>query len=604
MSRLLVLWLAVTVGGLSGCARLAVNQTGLVYYVAVDGDDANSGGRGAPFASLERSREAVRAVLRAGVLPVGGVTVCVRGGRYFRSAGFVLSARDSGVDGRPVVYRAFPGESVRLIGGVEIPRAAFRAAPHGAVAGTGEVQCVNLRAFEFAGSAALLGPDAATPDGLELCFGKQLLQRVSSLPEALAVPGRWYVDRETGLLHVWPPATLAVAPLVFATLTDPMVTLEQTAFVTWQGFTMEATRGAAVAVRGGHDNRIAACTIRNTGATGIAVTGLRNGVSGCDLEDTGGAAITLDGGDRLTLQAAGNYADNNTVRGCPRRQRDGVAAIHLDGVGNRVTHNLIYDLPGAAILYAGNDHLIEANEILRACLETAARGALHSGRDWATQGTLIRGNFIHDIGGAEGMASGVALDDCASGNTVERNVFYRAGAAVALGGGRYNRLINNLFVDCAPAVRVDDRGRQRIRWQAGPQESWDLQAKLEAMNYRQPPWSDRYPYLTSILDDQPELPLHNTMLRNVAVGGRWLEATEETAARLEQRDNLVTATDPGFVARRRLDLRLRDDALVWTAVPGFEPLPLETVGVYRDPWRASWPVRRPAVVDRAHAPGG
>jgi hypothetical protein len=471
-----------------GCARLAVNQTGLAYYVAPDGDDANSGARGAPFATLERAREMVHRVILTGVLPEGGMTVYVRAGRYYRTAGFVLTARDSGLEGRPVAYRAFPGEDVRLVGGRVLPSTAFRA-PQAAEAArlpagsAGQVLCADLRALGLAEAALLPASPDGSAAGAELFFGKQLLQPVQSPNQVPAARGEWGVDREAGVLYVWLPAPLETAPVVLSTLPEPIVTLDQTAFVTWQGFILENTRGVGIAVNGGRGNRVVACTVRNPGTVGITVSGAGNGVIGCDVEGTGSGGITVDGGNRLTLQAAGNYADNNYLHHTGRRQPQ-AAAIQLGGVGNRATHNLVHDVPAAAILYAGNDHLIEANEILRACLATAELGAVHTARDWGAQGTSIRGNFIHHLGGS---AVGVSLADCASGSTVEKNVFYQAGTAVLIGGGRSNQVCNNVFVAGAPAVRLDDRGRQRLRLKAGLQESWDLQAKLEAMNYASRP---------------------------------------------------------------------------------------------------------------------
>ena len=89
------------------------------FFVATDGNDGGEGTRARPFATLERARDQVRALKAAG-LPAGGVTVNLRGGKYFRADSFRLGAEDSGAEDRPIVYRACPGEEVRLIGGREI----------------------------------------------------------------------------------------------------------------------------------------------------------------------------------------------------------------------------------------------------------------------------------------------------------------------------------------------------------------------------------------------------------------------------------------------------------------------------------------------------
>ena len=74
----------------------------------------------APFTTLEAARDALRASKAA-----GPKNVLLRGGDYFLQSTFSLDARDSGTPDAPVVYRAYPGESPRIIGGLEIPATAF-----------------------------------------------------------------------------------------------------------------------------------------------------------------------------------------------------------------------------------------------------------------------------------------------------------------------------------------------------------------------------------------------------------------------------------------------------------------------------------------------
>jgi len=316
-------------------------------------------------------------------------------------------------------------------------------------------------------------------------------------------------------------------------------------------------------------------------------------VEGCDIYQTGTSGIKLNGGSRETLSAGKNVARNNHIHHFARLQRTYAAGIHIGGVGNIASHNLIHDCPHSGILYGGNENLIEYNEIFRTSQETADVGALYTGRDWGTQGNVIKHNFIHHTGGVKGWSMGVYLDDCDSGDTIVGNIFYRVTRAAFIGGGRNNNVENNVFVDCSPAVHVDDRGRSRIKWGAGPKESWDLAAKLKRYTYQQPPWSERYPHLVNILEDQPELPLHNVIRRNVCVGGKWLNARGKITSYLTMEDNLITDTNPGFVDAETMDFRFTKDAQVWKDVPGFEAIPLQAIGLFQDSHRASWPVDKP-----------
>jgi hypothetical protein len=98
------------------------------FHVAPNGNDADFGTSGKPFASLERARDEIRKLNVAGAYPKDGVTVWVHAGVYLRDRSFDLDARDSGQAGAPVVYAAVPGETVRLVGGKVIPVAAFKPA--------------------------------------------------------------------------------------------------------------------------------------------------------------------------------------------------------------------------------------------------------------------------------------------------------------------------------------------------------------------------------------------------------------------------------------------------------------------------------------------
>ena len=158
---------------------------------------------------------------------------------------------------------------------------------------------------------------------------------VNALAE-LDSPGEWYLDRETGLLYLWPPEPTAQAHIVFSLVEAPLVLLKDASHVLLRDLTIEATRGSGVEVRGGEGIRIAGCTIRNTGGCGVIVTGGRgHAVVACDIYQTGAGGIRLSGGDRRTLTSAGHVALNNHIHHYARLRRTYAAAIQLDGVGNR-----------------------------------------------------------------------------------------------------------------------------------------------------------------------------------------------------------------------------------------------------------------------------
>lgn len=79
----------------------------------------------APFRTLEKARDTIRQLKQGTGLPDGGVTVYLRGGTYSRTASFLLEEQDSGTADKPVTYKAYPGESVRLSGGRQLEKSWF-----------------------------------------------------------------------------------------------------------------------------------------------------------------------------------------------------------------------------------------------------------------------------------------------------------------------------------------------------------------------------------------------------------------------------------------------------------------------------------------------
>ena len=85
------------------------------FHVAPTGSDANPGTPAQPFASLERARDAVRALERR-----GGATVFVHGGVYELTKPLQLDAADSGTAEAPVVWRTYRDEQPILAGSGKI----------------------------------------------------------------------------------------------------------------------------------------------------------------------------------------------------------------------------------------------------------------------------------------------------------------------------------------------------------------------------------------------------------------------------------------------------------------------------------------------------
>lgn len=400
-----------------------------------------------------------------------------------------------------------------------------------------------------------------------------------NLLEELDQPGEYFIDRASNRLFFWPPAVLKGARMILSTLRQPVISLSNVTHVSLQGLTVETCVGDAIQINGGSDSRIIDCRVRNTGMAGIVVAGgARHRVEGCDIFETGTSGLKMGGGDRKTLTSCGHEAVNNHIYNVSRRQRTHAYHVHLSGVGVRLAHNLLHDGPHQAIGLAGNDHLIEFNEIHHTGMETDDCGAFYMGRNPSERGSVLRYNFWHHIGSQRTHGScAVYFDDGAGGQTVFGNVFYRAAGgsfgAVFSHGGHDNIVRNCVFIDCPLALGSSPWPDAHWReWLEG--ELWQTKLRRD-VDITQPPFADRYPEARRLLE------FDGAPRRNYATDNVIVNCDAVQTGNWELRDNLVTDQDPGFVDAQQLNFQLRRDASVFKKLPGFEPIPFAEIGLQR-----------------------
>ncbi len=399
--------------------------------------------------------------------------------------------------------------------------------------------------------------------------------------EELDQPGEWYLDRKSGILYFWPPVPLEDNPVSVSVVETPLIHIAGASYIEIRGLTIECGRADGVRIDDGRDNRIVECVIRNLGNNGVVVNGgTDHGVENCVIYGTGDGGISLAGGDRKTLAPSGHYARENHIHHIARWSRCYAPAISMTGVGIQAANNLIHDHPHCAILFWGNEHVIELNEIHHVCLETGDVGAIYTGRDYTFRGNTIRHNFIHHTGGVGMGSMGIYMDDCVSGTQIYGNVLWSLHRAVFLGGGRDFKVENNIFVDCSPAVELDARGLSKAPvWHNMVYRT--MKQRLEEMNWRKPPYSTRYPQLADLVPyyagDEGVPPGNIVVEHNICVRSQLLKITWGGANQgmVDSRDNLVD-TDPLFVDPAAGDFRLKMDSPAYEH--GFKPIPFEKIG--------------------------
>jgi hypothetical protein len=666
---------------------------GVSFYVSPDGDDQNVGSSRAPFRTLERARDAIRAMRHGGTPAHGGITVNIRPGVYLRDRSFELTCEDSGLDVGPVEYRACGDGPVRIVAGKPVDAVAFSRvtnpsflaripeAAHGQVVeldlaalgvththrypdvfsdGGGLVELFfnNQRmplarypnegfmsmkrvvrndggtstgkpggVFEFgdprhnrwkdavrrglwlrgywrvpwqneAVRVAEIDSEASTvthtcsvPNGIGSKYHRphgsgQEPYYALNLLEELDSPGEWCVDFETKKLFFWPPSDLSDGTILVSDMDAPVLSLRDTSNVVIRGLVLEGGLGHGAEIFGGRGVEIAECVVRNMGKSGIRIYGgSDHRVSGCELHALGSCGIFVEGGDRRSLTPARHSVVHNHIHHFAEIDKVWAAGIQVGqpmsggsggverAVGMYVAHNVIHDAPHAGILYGGNDNLFEYNEIHDVCLLSNDMGGFYSRYDWASRGNIVRYNYIHHSPNAHG----VYLDDGDSGDTIYGNVMYQVDSGVFLGGGHDNIVRNNAIVSSERGIHLDARGAARGYDATNPA----LVGMLAAVDYQNPPWSERYPEMHDLLQFHPELPTGNRIEGNVVLNSHALLDLQGTPDQLEFSvfcDNVEIraqlSESPSLEEIcHSVERELAKDGLL----PGFEPFPLDVM---------------------------
>ncbi|MHC4325040.1 MAG: right-handed parallel beta-helix repeat-containing protein, partial [Planctomycetota bacterium] len=374
----------------------------------------------------------------------------------------------------------------------------------------------------------------------------------------LDADGEWYLDRRTAKVYWLAPKEIDVtkAEIVLSVFDQPFITMNDVEHVILRGLTLQEGRGNGIHIIGGSDCLIVNCTIQQLGGDAIIIEGgEHHGIFGCTMHTLGCGGTRVAGGDRQTLTSGRHYVENCRIFDISRLKRTYAPAVHLDGCGNRIAHNIFENIPSSALRIEGNDHFIELNTIRNVVMESDDQGGLDMFGNPLYRGVVIRWNRWSDIGrGTEHGAAGVRLDDMISGVTVYGNIFERCGAVhfggVQIHGGKENLVEGNIFIDCLAGISFS-------RWN---EKRWLESIERFIPQASKPPYSIRYPELADLKSNANV----NFICRNIFT----------RCDSIFLRDGHIQKISLNAVTDRPSD----KEALIRPLL--FEPIPIDEIGPY------------------------
>lgn len=431
---------------------------------------------------------------------------------------------------------------------------------------------MNLRFITTEGASSY-GLTATFPGGQYYAYN--LLEELDSEEE-------WFIDKSSNTIYLYSDTGLTGKEIKVNTERKSLFVIENATDISIRNITIEDVKGYGINAKNCTNVSVKDCTVRNIGQDAIVMTGTECGVENCEIYNIDGGGISLTGGNRNLLEHSGNYAKNNNVHDCALEYRVYRPGIRVDGVGCIVANNEIYNLPHSAIMYNGNEHTIEYN-VIRDCLtETTDAGAIYSGQDFLSYGTVIRYNYIENIDTESdpvyGHAVGIYLDDYYAGAKVYGNIMNNVDVAFQLGGGRSNIFTNNIIMNAprgaATAILADRRDG----------ESWSnsrttIMEKTQEIDYTNDRWTEKYPQVIGLMEDEPEIPKYNELKNNIIYrhGECNIDEIIKSLGKVENNISL-SADDLGFVDEVAGNFKLREDSIIFIAIPEFENIPFEKIG--------------------------
>ena len=397
---------------------------------------------------------------------------------------------------------------------------------------------------------------------------------VNALSE-LDAPGEWFLDRAKNTVLFYPPSDPGKAVIELSRTAVPLLEMKDVSHVRFEGVTWDLGAADAIRIDGGDHCLLAGCTVKRFAGNGISLNGGHgHGLLSCDISSMGRGGVVMTAGDRRTLTPGGAFMENCDISDLSRIDHTYTPAVIVGGVGNRIAHNRLHDIPSSAMRVEGNDMTVEYNEVCNVVTESDDQGGADMWGNPTFLGNRYRFNYWHDIGNTsgKGMApkcgrNAIRLDDAISGTLIYGNIFERCSAggfgAVQIHGGTANRVENNLFIDCAAGVSFSPWNVQRWTDYVGKrlEEGKDV---IDTELYTR-----RYPAFAGLL----ETPDANRIERNATLRcGKFLlrspKKTEAVNNEATLEENFTMKSAPPVLT-----------------VPGLDPILVGEIGLYTDAWR-------------------
>ena len=256
---------------------------------------------------------------------------------------------------------------------------------------------------------------------------------------ALDIPTEWLQDKKDNSIYVWTESGDPTGQLIERKARDWAFDLVDKSYITVEGFDIFAS---SVRVRASDNCLVDKCFILYPGddiKKPVIISGSDNAITNSLIAHSPGDGVLL-------------YGNNNLVDNCIIHDvntfGDHHAAVQTSGVGNRITHNTMYNAGRSIILHYYSRKLRIEYNILRnggtLGMDLGATYTYGNNNNEGSQGSVIAYNWVFDMG----ENTGIYLDSYSMGYFIHHNIVGGTHHAMVVNSGGLNNMIyNNTFLN-------------------------------------------------------------------------------------------------------------------------------------------------------------